>query len=155
MVAPTTSYPSSTSTAAATELSTPPDIATSTRSVMVRQPNAEWGMRNAESMGKVRSAMFVGAIDDGAMHSAFRTPHSALPSPVQHRAQRSHLLHNLGEHRDRRVHVFGARVVTERESQGGDAQLPRHAQRREHVRRLDRPRAARRARGAGDAGEVE
>src|SRR4051812_46497779 len=36
MVAPTTSYPCSTRRAAATELSTPPDIATSTRAVIGR-----------------------------------------------------------------------------------------------------------------------
>src|SRR6266542_5118387 len=102
MVAPTTSYPSSTRIAAATELSTPPDMATRTR------------------------------------------PFTATPdrltaaSSVQHRRERPHLLDDLRERRHDCVHVLGSVVAAEREPQRGNAELPRHAHRRQHVRGLDR-----------------
>src|SRR6266480_5325574 len=73
MVAATTSYPRSTSSAAATELSTPPDMATRTRSFTVPpHPSAECGMRNAEYKGRVESRNETRA---AIPHSAFRTPH--------------------------------------------------------------------------------
>ncbi len=37
-------------------------------------------MRNAELKGEVRSAMLAMGLDGRAVHSAFRTPHSALDS---------------------------------------------------------------------------
>src|SRR6266550_5678518 len=125
MVAPTTSYPASTSRAAATDESTPPDMATSTRSLTTPLPARRTG-------GRIRRRSRT-LSDRPPPHRP--PPHLTAASPVEHRAQGSHLLHNLGEHRDRRVHVLGTSVVAERESQGGDAQLPRHAHRREHVRR--------------------
>src|SRR3989475_9594288 len=151
MVAATTSYPSSTSKAAATDESTPPDMATSTRSATTSpSPNAECGMRNAEYMGSVESR---NETRTAIPHSAFRTPH--LWSPVQHRAQRPHLLDNLGERRDRRIHILQRVLLAEREPQRRDAQLARDAHGREDVRRFHGPGRARRARGAGDPCEIE
>src|SRR6266568_8485818 len=151
MVAPTTSYPASTSKAAATDESTPPDMATRTRSLTrPPHPGAECGVRNAELTGRVRSPQSVSALYARAFDSALRTPHSALESPVQHRGQLSDLLHDLRQRPDHRLHVLRRVLLAEREAQRRDAQLGRHAHSREHVRRLDRPRAAGGARGAGD-----
>src|SRR2546421_4247624 len=156
MVAPTTSYPASTSKAEATDESTPPDMATRTRSLNVpSHPSAECGMRSAESMGKVRSRKPATEHDARAFDSAFPTPHSALESPVQHRRQVSDLLHDLRQGSDERLHVFRRIVLAEREAQRRDPQLARHAHGREHMRRLDGPRAAGGARRAGDSGEVQ
>src|SRR5438874_6474602 len=128
MVAPTTSYPASTSKAAATDESTPPDMATRTRSFNVPpQPSAECGMRNAESMGKVRSRKPATEHDARAFDSALRTPHSALDSPVQHRGQLPDLLHDLRQRPDHRLHVLRRVLPAEREAQRRDAQLARHA----------------------------
>src|SRR5438093_9887950 len=163
MVAPTTSYPASTRIAAATDESTPPDIATRTRSATTSpSPNAEFGIRNAEYKGRVESRNETRtAIPHSAfrtphlVHSAFRTSHSALESPVQHGGQRSHLLDNPGEHRDHRLHVLRRILSAEREPQRRHAELPRHAHGREHVRRLDRAGRTRGTRGAGDPREIE
>src|SRR5438094_721777 len=153
MVAPTTSYPASTSKAAATDESTPPDIATRTRSATTSpSPNAEFGMRNAEYKGRVESR---NETRTAIPHSALRTPHSALASPVQDGGQLPDLLDNLWQGPDDRLHVLRRVLLAEREPQGGDAQLPRHAHGREYVRRLDRPRRARGTRGASDPREVE
>src|SRR6266545_7188101 len=93
MVAPTTSYPCSTSNAAATDESTPPDMATRTRSFTEpHPPSAECGMRNAELQGDARSRMSAARLDARAIHSAFRTPHSALVSSMQDGGESPHLL---------------------------------------------------------------
>src|SRR6266513_5941146 len=153
MVAATTSYPRSTSSAAATELSTPPDMATRTRSFTVPpHPSAEWGMRNAEYKGRVEARNETRA---AIPHSALRTPHSGFGSSVQDRGQCPDLVDNLGERADDRLYVFQRVVLAEREPQRRHAQLPRHAHRREHVRRLDRAGRARGSRGAGDPREIE
>src|SRR6266496_3743178 len=44
-------------------------------------PSAEFGMRNAESRRIIRSQRLATPIDRRAVHSALRTPHSALVSP--------------------------------------------------------------------------
>src|SRR6266403_528465 len=156
MVAPTTSYPSSTRIAAATELSTPPDMATRTRSFTVPPPpSAECGMRNAESRGQVRYSRPTTRRDARAAYSAFRTPHSALASSVQDGGQSPDLLHNLRQGGDERVHVFQRVLLAEREPQRRDAQLPCDAHGREHVRRFHRAGGAGRPRGAGDPREVQ
>src|SRR6266513_4882096 len=116
MVAPMTSYPASTRSAAATDESTPPDIATRTRSLTAPpRPIADWRLR----------------IADLTSHPPIRNPQSAIRnsygSPVQHGRQRSHLLDNPGEHRHRRLHVLRRIVLAEREAQRRDTQLPRHA----------------------------
>src|SRR6266704_4953258 len=153
MVAPTTSYPASTSNAAATELSTPPDMATRTRCATTSpSPNAEFGMRNAEYKGRVESR---NETRTAIPHSAFRTPHSAFVSPVQDGGQSPDLVDDLRQRTDDGIHVLRRVLPAEREPQRRDAQLARHPHGSEHVRRLDRPRAACRARGAGDPGEVE
>src|SRR5216683_1409990 len=99
-----TSYPASTSRAAATELSTPPDIATSTRPFTAPHSNAECGTRNAEQ-------------DSPPL---FRVPtsefHVRRRSSVQHRAQGPHLFDDLRQRRDRGVHVLRAIVLPEREA---------------------------------------
>src|SRR5438093_13192904 len=117
MVAPTTAYPASTSKAAATDESTPPDIATRTRSFTVPPPvrNAECGMRNAELMGKVRSRKPATEHDARALHSAFRTPHSALESPMQDGGQLPDLLYGLWEGTDHGLHVLRRVLLAERE----------------------------------------
>src|SRR2546430_8471436 len=156
MVAATTSYPPSTSSAAATELSTPPDMATRTRSLTrPPHPGAECGVRNAELTGRVRSPQSVSALYARAFDSALRTPHSALESPMQDGGQVPDLLHDLRQGSDERLHVFRRILLAEREAQRRDPQLARHAHGREHVRRLDRSRAASGARRAGDPGEVQ
>src|SRR2546425_12349563 len=104
MVAPTTSYPSSTRIAAATELSTPPDIATRTRSLPAPpRPIADWRLR----------------IADLNSHPPIRNPQSAIHnrfgSPVQHRRQRAHLLDDLRQGSDERVHVLRRILLAERE----------------------------------------
>src|SRR5437867_2788839 len=107
MVAPTTSYPASTSKAAATDESTPPDIATRTRSLTKPlHPGGECGMRNAESTRQVRHSRPTTRLDARALHSAFRTPHSAFESPVQDGGQLPDLLHDLREGTDERLHVL-------------------------------------------------
>src|SRR6266550_8418795 len=107
MVAATTSYPRSTSSAAATELSTPPDMATRTRSLTAPpRPNAERGTRNAKHGARSSSCVAGSYERTTSGRSAFRVPRSALHSPVQHRRERPHLLDNPGEHRDQRLHVF-------------------------------------------------
>src|SRR5437870_9456127 len=113
-----TSYPASTSNAAATELSTPPDIATRTRSLTAPHP-----------------------------------PTSSRSS-MQHRRQRPHLLHDLRQRTDYRVHVLRGVVLAEGEPQRRDAELAGHAHRRQHMRGLDRPGAAGRPGGTGDTGEI-
>src|SRR6266513_2207759 len=126
MVAATTSYPRSTSSAAATELSTPPDMATRTRSFTVPpHPSAEWGMRNAEYKGRVESRNETRA---AIPHSALRTPHSGFGSSVQDRGQCPDLVDNLGERADDRLYVFQRVVLAEREPQR------RHAQDRKSTR---------------------
>src|SRR2546430_8273107 len=156
MVAATTSYPPSTSSAAATELSTPPDMATRTRSLTrPPHPGAECGVRNAELTGRVRSPPPVSALYARAFDSALRTPRSALESPMQDGGQVPDLLHDLRQGSDERLHVFRRVVLAEGEPQRRHAQLPRHAHRREHVRRLDRAGRARGTRGAGDPREIE
>src|SRR5216117_2110103 len=116
MVGPTTSYPASTSKAAATDESTPPDIATRTRSFTVPpHPSAECGMRNAELMGKVRSRKPATEHDARALRSAFRTPHSALESPMQDGGQLPDLLDNLWQGPDDRVDVLRCVLLAERE----------------------------------------
>src|SRR5437773_4535736 len=140
IVAPTTSYPASTSSAAATDESTPPDIATSTRSLIAPlPPNAERGTRNA---GQTALALgfFFASLPDGTFPfcSAFRLPRSALTSPVQYSREGAYLLDDPREHRDHRVHVFHGAVPPEREPQRCHAELARHAHRCEHVRGLDR-----------------
>src|SRR3989442_4168257 len=106
MVAPTTSYPSSTRIAAATELSTPPDMATRTRCATTSpSPNAEFGMRNAEYKGRVES------------RNETRTaiPHSAFVSPMQDGGQSPDLLDNLRQGTDERLHVLQPVLLAERE----------------------------------------
>src|SRR2546422_10057095 len=83
--------PASTSNAAATELSPPPDIATRTRSLTAPHP-----------------------------------PTSSRSS-MQHRRQRPHLLHDLRQRTDYRVHVLRGVVLAEREPQRRDAELAGHA----------------------------
>src|SRR5207249_6628571 len=144
MVAPTTSYPASTSKAAATELSTPPDMATRTRSFTAPpRPIADWRLR----------------IADLTSHPPIRNPQSAIRnrfgSPVQHRGERPHLLDDLRKGSDERVHVLRRVLLAEREPQRRDAQLSRHPHRREYVRRLDRAGRAGGARGASDPREIE
>src|SRR5256886_6086970 len=144
MVAATTSSPASTSKAAATDESTPPDMATRTRSFTAPpRPIADWRLR----------------IADLTSHPPIRNPQSAIRnrfgSPVQHGGQRSHLLDNLGERCDRRLHVLRRVLLAEREPQRRDAQLSGHAHGREYVRRLDRAGRAGGARGAGDPREIE
>src|SRR2546426_984714 len=144
MVAPTTSYPCSTRSAAATEESTPPDIATRTRCATTSpSPNAEFGMRNAEYKGRVESR---NETRTAIPHSAFRTPHSAFVSPVQDGGQSPDLLDDLRQGTDDRLDVVQRVLLAEREPQRRDAQVPRHAHRRQDVRRLDR---AGRAGGTG------
>src|SRR5919108_3822305 len=156
MVAPTTSYPASTRSAAATDESTPPDMATSTRAFTVPPtPNAERGSRNAEQSETVRSRKLATRRDPRAVCSAFRVPRSDLASPVQHRAQLPDLFDDLRQRPDHRLHVLQRVLLAEGEAQRRDAQLARHAHRREHVGRLDRPGAAGGPRGARDPGEVE
>src|SRR5256886_16420279 len=124
MVAPTTSCPASTSKAAATDESTPPDMATRTRSFNVPpHPSAECGMRSAESMGKVRSRKPATEHDARALHSALRIPHSALESPVQHRGQLPYLADNVRHVSVNLVHVLRRVLPAEREAQRRDAQL--------------------------------
>src|SRR5256884_9661998 len=118
MVAPTTSCPASTSKAAATDESTPPDMATRTGSFnLPPHPSAECGMRSAESIGKVRSRKPATEHDARALHSALRIPHSALESPVQHRGQLPHLVDTLRQGRVERVHVLRPVLPAEREPQ--------------------------------------
>src|SRR5205085_10012406 len=101
MVAATTSYPASTSSAAATDESTPPDIATRTRSLTAPpRPNAERGTRKAEQYKNARCPRQATLLDDRSLCSAFRVPRSALRSSMQDRGERSHLLDNPGERRD-------------------------------------------------------
>src|SRR5207302_9222849 len=93
MVAPTTSYPASTSKAAATDESTPPDIATRTRSLTAPpRPIADWRLR----------------IADLTSHPPIRNPQSAIRnrfgSPVQHRGQLPDPLDNLRQGSDERAH---------------------------------------------------
>src|SRR5437762_2938946 len=135
MVAPMTSYPASTSNPAATELSTPPDMATSTRSLTAPLPPiADWGFRIADWKHGLR----------------IRNPQSPIrncsPSPVQHRGQLPNLLNDLRQGADERLHVLRRAVPPQREPQRRHAELARDAHRREHMGGLDRPRAARRAR---------
>src|SRR5204863_7741677 len=144
MVAPTTSYPASTSKAAATDESTPPDIATRTRSLTAPpRPIADWRLR----------------IADLNSHPPIRNPQSAIRnrfgSPVQHRRQRAHLLDDLRQGSDERLHVLRRILLAEREPQRRDAQLSWHAHGRKYVRRLDRAGRAGRARGASDPREIE
>src|SRR2546423_7504064 len=128
MVAPTTSYPASTSNAAATDESTPPDIATSTRSLTAPpRPNAERGTRSAEQQERVGSPVPATQPDDRAVCSAFRVPRSALQSSVQHRGQVPDLLHDLRQGDDQRLHVLRRVLLAQREPQRRDAQLVRHA----------------------------
>src|SRR6266540_6022950 len=144
MVAPTTSYPSSTRIAAATELSTPPDMATRTRSATTPpRPIADCGFR----------------IADWKRDRRIRNPQSAIRncsiSSVQDRGQRPDLFDNLRERTHHRLHVLRRVLLAEREPQRRDAQLAGHPHGGEHVRGLDRPGAARGARGARDPGEIE
>src|SRR5947207_5579466 len=139
MVAPMTSYPASTSNAAATDESTPPDIATRTRSLTAPLPPiADWGFR----------------IVDWKHGPRIRNPQFAIRnyrvSPVQHRRQGSHLLDNPWERRHHRVHVLSRAVLPERKAQRRHAELARDAHRAEDVRRLHGSGAAGRARRAGD-----
>src|SRR5437762_11068156 len=102
MVAPTTSYPSSTRIAAATELSTPPDMATRTRSFTAPpRPIADWRLR----------------IADLNSHPPIRNPQSAtrnrIGSPVQHRPQPAHLLDDLRQGSDEHHHVFRRILLSE------------------------------------------
>src|SRR6266496_117445 len=102
MVAPTTSYSASTSNAAATDESTPPDIAMRTRSLTPRLPSAECGVRSAEFQGKVARRTTLTLI--------LRIPNSALRtcrrSSVQKRAQCPHLLDNLRQGSNERIDVL-------------------------------------------------
>src|SRR5205823_2996731 len=135
MVAPTTSYPASTSNAAATDESTPPDMATRTRSLTAPPRwNAERGARNAEQSARSSRGVVGTCERTSSCCSAFRVPPSALQSPVQHRGQLPHLLHDLRQGSDERVHVLRRILLAEREAQRRDPQLARHAHRREHVR---------------------
>src|SRR5437016_11999247 len=137
MVAPTTSYPAATSKAAATDESTPPDMATRTRSLTAPpRPNAERGTRSAERQERVRLPVPATQPDDRPVCSAFRVPRSALQSPVQHRGQLPDLVDDLRQGSDERVHVLRRVLPAEREAQRRNAQLARHAHGRQHVRRL-------------------
>src|SRR5574338_1302882 len=121
-----TSYPSSTSSAAATELSTPPDMATRTRGLTVRpQPIADCGLRIADSQWEVERRLDTSTDNP---QSAIRNPQSW--SPVQHCRQRPHLLDDLREARDQRLHVLRRAGPAEREPQRCDAQVPRDSHRR-------------------------
>src|SRR5438874_824836 len=122
MVAPTTSYPASTSKAAATDESTPPDIATRTRSLTAPPPpKAKRGTRNAEQ--SARSSRCEAGSCEGTRPccSAFRIPRSTFRSSVQDRSQCPDLFDNLGERADNRLHVLRRVLLAEREPQGGDA----------------------------------
>src|SRR5690348_6347665 len=156
MVAPTTSYPASTNRAAATDESTPPDIATRTRSLTVPpRPKSERGTRSAEQPTRVRSPEPATQLDDRSFCSAFRVPRSSLRSSVQDGGQGPDLLDNLRQSSDDSINVLQRVLLAEREPQRRDAQLPRHAHRRQHVRRLDRAGRAGGAGRAGDPREVE
>src|SRR5213076_3007977 len=137
MVAPTTSYPASTSKAAATDESTPPDIATRTRSLTAPpRPNAERGTRNAEQSARSSRCVPGCCERTSSCCSAFRVPRSAFRSSVQHRGQLPDLVDNLRQGSDERVHVLRRVLPAEREAQRRDAQLARHAHGRQHGRRL-------------------
>src|ERR1051326_6003294 len=151
MVAPTTSYPASTSKAAATDESTPPDMATRTRSLTKPpHPSAECGMRNAESSGRVRVPRLATGHDARALYSAFRTPHSALTSPMQHGGQLSDLLDNLRQGSNDRLHVLRRVLPAERNARPGPTGPAGPPHRRARVRR---PAPARAAGGPGGARE--
>src|SRR2546429_2630037 len=143
MVAPMTSYPASTSNAAATDESTPPDIATRTRSLTAPlHSNAERGTWNAEQTSPALG--LVASVRDRTFPfcSAFRLPRSALTSSVQHRGQLPDLVHDLRQCTDDGIHVLSRAVLPERKPQRRHAELARHAHRAEHVRRLHGPGAA-------------
>src|SRR5207237_6134112 len=138
MVAPTTSYPASTSDAAATDESTPPDMATRTRSLTAPPRwNAERGARNAEQSARSSRGVAGSCERTRSSCSAYRLPRSALRSPVQHRGEGPHLLHDLRQGDDQRLHVLRRVLLAQREPQRRDAQLVRHAHGGEHVRRPD------------------
>src|SRR6267143_1339583 len=102
-----TSYPACTSRAAATELSTPPDIATSTRPFTAPPPIADcgFGIADSNSPPPIRNP-----------HSAFRI----LFSSVQHRAQGPHLFDDLRQRGDHGAHILRGIVLPERKAQRGD-----------------------------------
>src|SRR5213082_2243543 len=107
MVAPTTSYPACTSKAAATDESTPPDMATSTRSLTTPpRRNAEHGARSSRCVPGSRERT-------SSCCSAFRVPRSALQSSVQHRRQVPDLLHDFRQGSDERLHVFRRILLAE------------------------------------------
>src|SRR5207237_9011953 len=54
-----------------------------------------------------------------------------------------------------RLDIIDGAVLPKREPQRGHAELAGHTHRGEHVRRLDRARAAGGSRRAGDAGQIE
>src|SRR5256885_16517150 len=136
MVAPTTSSPASTSKAAATEESTPPDIATSTRSLTrPPHPGAECGVRNAEYQCEGRTG--------NDLPLKFRTPHSAFrtfyASSMQDRGQSPDLLDDLRQGSGERVHGLRRLLLAERQAQRPGPLVGRHPPGREHVARPDRP----------------
>src|SRR5690554_222100 len=73
MVTPITSYPASSSRAAATELSTPPLIATATRSFIscLLEPVIQKGLFRREKLCQFRQALFVPENNLSQFHSLF------------------------------------------------------------------------------------